>query len=287
MPKPANFALTPLVSIVIVNYNSDKLLRQNITSLHSFIRGQFEVIVVDNNSGDDSLDDLIPENLNIVRNQANVGFARACNQGARIARGTILHFLNPDAQVTENINDCYVSAVNKPNEIFVTRVQNTRSSSQKSSYLIPTFSNMVRSLFNRSKVAYWYIGASVVLSQSLFKQLGGWTEDYFMYAEDMDFFYKAHLAGVRTNLSDSLVLHEQGGTTHKVWSTNERLERVERSAFIFATKYALHLDYFIFRHIALVKMLFNRPKSAVAEILVYYALLKSELAVRLKATSKG
>ncbi|MFH0900187.1 MAG: glycosyltransferase, partial [Pseudomonadota bacterium] len=90
------------ITIVIVNWSSGSQLRECVRSL----RGAAErapvdqVIVIDNDSRDGSVDGL-PEwhRLTVVRNPSNYGFGRACNQGARMANGDFLLFLNPDVRL--------------------------------------------------------------------------------------------------------------------------------------------------------------------------------------------
>lgn len=259
------------VAIIIVNYNSGDLLRGCLKSLSQNVKQKFEILVVDNDSKDESLQNLPDiENLQIIQTGKNLGFAKACNVGAKAARAKIYHFLNPDASVTENINECYLSALEKPDAVYVTRIANTRTSTERSSYPIPTLLNILKIFLMPNQVENWYLGASVVVPRPVFESLGGWSEDYFMYAEDLDFFFKAKQANIPTVVSNSLVMHEQGGTTCKVWSDIQRLERIEKSAFIFARKNRLVLDYFVFRHLAFVKLFPKHPKKAVRELGVFW-----------------
>ncbi len=93
------------LSIVLINWKAASLLQGCLDSILTSIKGHdlsLEVIVV-NNSQEDSLDDLLSKfaslRLQIVTNTANAGFARACNQGALLATGRYLLFLNPDCAV--------------------------------------------------------------------------------------------------------------------------------------------------------------------------------------------
>ena len=263
--------MAPELSVIVVNYNSGDLLRANLNSLSQFVACPFEVIVVDNQSTDDSLDNLptlLP--LKIILNEENLGFPKACNIGVAAASGRLLHFLNPDAQVTENINLCYQAASDHPEQIYVTRILDTRLNSERSGYPLPTLKNMFRMLFHPDRVQRWFLGASVVVARDLFLRLGRWSEDYFIYGDDMDFFFKASQANVQTVVSEALVTHEQGGTTVKVWSKRQRQVRVERSALIFVRKFGLGLDYFIFRHLAFMRMIWTRPSSAIFELAIYW-----------------
>jgi len=86
------------VSIVIVNYNSGSFLKEAVRSVMDQTDVTLEVIVVDNASRDDSLDAL-PEQIKIIRNDKNLGFAKGCNLGTAEARGQYVLFLNPDSRL--------------------------------------------------------------------------------------------------------------------------------------------------------------------------------------------
>lgn len=89
------------VSIIIPLYNSVKYTRKCLASLEATLKPEkYELIIVDNNSTDDTVDLLssLPSTVKILRNGENLGFARACNQGARAASGNYLLFLNNDTE---------------------------------------------------------------------------------------------------------------------------------------------------------------------------------------------
>lgn len=93
------------VSIIIVSWNVKDKLRENIKSIYQSVGNfSFEIIVVDNNSLDDSANMLkhtFPD-VNLVRNKENLGFAKACNQGIKRAQGKYILFLNPDMKLEED-----------------------------------------------------------------------------------------------------------------------------------------------------------------------------------------
>lgn len=88
--------MSAVISTIIVNYNAGALLRSCVESLLNCPL-EIEIIVVDNASIDGSLDALLGlPCVQIIENTANVGFAAACNRGARVASAPFLLFLNPD-----------------------------------------------------------------------------------------------------------------------------------------------------------------------------------------------
>src|ERR1700679_2595955 len=97
--------LSPRVSVVIVNWKTPQLLASCLDSVAADTdAANFEVIVVDNASGDGSVEMLRAKypHVRTVANDANVGFSRACNQVIPGAKGKFILLLNPDAVVTEN-----------------------------------------------------------------------------------------------------------------------------------------------------------------------------------------
>ena len=92
------------LSIIIVNYNVRLYLEQCLDSVRKSAQGlDVEIIVVDNNSSDGSVDYLrqrFPE-ATFIENQVNSGFAKANNQGIRMATGRYVMLLNPDTVVTD------------------------------------------------------------------------------------------------------------------------------------------------------------------------------------------
>src|ERR1700752_3133405 len=98
------------LSIIIVNYNSRRLLEQCIASIKKAIQKiNSEIIVVDNNSTDGSKE-YLPANftgIKFIFNNENTGFAKACNQGFKNSSGRYILFLNPDTILTEtSLTDC-------------------------------------------------------------------------------------------------------------------------------------------------------------------------------------
>jgi len=88
-----------MISVVVVNWNSGALLERCIGSLRTHAP-ECEIVLVDNDSGDSSLDSIRrwADAMILVRNRQNLGFAVACNQGWHTSHGELILFLNPDAE---------------------------------------------------------------------------------------------------------------------------------------------------------------------------------------------
>lgn len=273
-----------MISIIIVNYKTAQFLKACLASIKRFVKVPYEVIVVDN-SNDIAIDDLPwNESLRLLRQTSNLGFAKACNIGARESLGTVLHFLNPDCEVRADIQVTYDKALaSRARCIYVTKVVDGDDRPTKISHALPTLKNVYSALFAPPKIARWYIGASLVMPVNVFREIGGFSEDYFMYAEDMDLFYKAYLAGVPTLQAPSVVVHHQGGASKTVWSKRERLARVEGSAAIFTQKYGLKFDYFVFKHLGFLTGVRHQPQEAFLELRMYWRQLLIGTYLKFKA----
>ncbi|MFO7169247.1 MAG: glycosyltransferase, partial [Chloroflexota bacterium] len=99
-------------SVIIVNYNSGRMLAACLRSLEAALGDDDEVIVVDCASADGSADDLPPvARLRLWRSPLNLGFASGSNLGAHLARGRYLAFLNPDTTVEPGWLDTLIEAL--------------------------------------------------------------------------------------------------------------------------------------------------------------------------------
>ena len=205
------------VSIIIVNYNSTQLLKNCVDSLIENTKNlKYEIIVIDNNSIVGNVEDVLKcyDGVVLIKNNINKGFGRANNQGAKIAKGKYLLFLNNDTIFYENtikkIFDFAESA--KKDSIISCRLLNGDKSLQKSIYDFPSLFNVFSSnfflylLFPKSKLFNKYhlinktinssnevdvvTGAFLFIRWETFKQLNGFDETFFFYMEDTDICYR-------------------------------------------------------------------------------------------------
>jgi GT2 family glycosyltransferase len=119
---PAPAAVDFDCSIIIPVWNKRELTEQCLTELARVTSGiSYEVIIVDNNSTDDTAYFLnqLSGDIQIIRNSENLGFAKACNQGARAARGRFLVFLNNDTIPLENWLTALVAEVTSHPDIGI------------------------------------------------------------------------------------------------------------------------------------------------------------------------
>jgi N-acetylglucosaminyl-diphospho-decaprenol L-rhamnosyltransferase len=219
------------VSAIVVNYNSGLDLINCLASLAHQDPPLNEVIVVDNNSRDQSLIAALAAYPNIrpLRNAANEGFASAVNQGGAAAKGDVLVFLNPDVVLS---NDCVrhlastladAPGVAGPVLVVDADVHEERGR---------TIDRLGHSLPLTAAAKPLYVeGCVLATSRSFFERLGGFDERYFIFAEDVDYCWRVLLAGGEVQISTGARAQHRGGAV--VPGGYIRSGRIETTAFRF------------------------------------------------------
>jgi len=225
------------LSVIILNYNVRYFLEQCILSTKLALKSiDSEIIVVDNNSSDDScqmMKQRFPE-ITLIENKENVGFSKANNQVVAMAKGEYVCILNPDTAVTE---DTFIKTLAKADAIpnvgalGIYLLDGTGNFLPESKRNLPTPKASLLKLLgftgsssyyatqidrNGSGVVDVLVGAFMILKRNVYTQVGGFDEDYFMYGEDIDLSYKLTKAGYTNHyFGHANVLHYKGESTQK------------------------------------------------------------------------
>lgn len=253
------------ISIIIVNFNTGRLLHNCLDSIRRFVDLDFEVIVADNRSSDTSVRDCAgfwdDDRFILLECPENLGFAKANNRAAAVASGRILHFLNPDTELREGISDDYEEAIRNPDALYVNPLVNRDGSSENDRMPLPVVRDLVRWNFCRSRARCWYKGASLIISSDNFHRIGGWCEDYFLYAEDLDFFFEAWKCGIPVRQLHSVIFHLGGGSSSSLWSSLDREIMVQKSNILFFRKHFSRAQYLASKLYFLLHTLLRHPRA--------------------------
>lgn len=266
------------LSIIIVNYNSNKLLYNCINSILSNIKEiELEIIVVDNCSSDNSLDvckTFTDERLILIKSEENLGFARANNLGVKKSSGHILHFLNPDTELDGDIINDYNRIMedqhNNQEYVYVNPMKNLDGSINYSKNFIPDTLNYITYLFNRKKTEWYYLGATVIMSRKTFDSIGGWNDHFFMYEEDTDLFYRINKNKIQIIELPTVIFHLGGGTSQNVFTSLKREVLIQKSLRIYFKDNHLGTINYILFQIMMVLSFSRRPKRAWWQIKAIY-----------------
>lgn len=204
----------PLVSVIIVNYNAGKLLTQAVKSVINF--PGIEVVVADNASVDQSFADLKAKinskNLILIDNGSNLGFGRAVNAAVKASHGEYIYLLNPDASLKKSALLQMISTAKSwgNRAVVAPRLENPDGSAQPSCYPRQTFLNAVKEYWLGQKGSYSKylppgkkpiavqaaVAAAWLVPRAVWDELGGLSDRFFLYFEDLDFCERAGAQGI-------------------------------------------------------------------------------------------
>jgi len=267
------------ISIIIVNYNSGTCISNCVSSITKHIRCNYEIIVFDNNSSDNSIT-LLNKNhgshprLKIIQNPENLGFSKGNNFAFEHATGSMLHFLNPDTIVNKELDTTYKAVtLNKQEAVFVTGLCDENNQPVQTSYVLPLLDNYFRRIFAPAKALYWSIGASIIMSAEVFEKIGHWPQEYFMYTEDMDLFYKIHKLNIPVIHVETQIIHIGKVSSGNTWSNDQRALQIEKSLRIFYNKYNIKCQYYAIRPLQFLYMVFRNRKQVKSSVKAFLKLL--------------
>ncbi len=221
--KPHNHSWDDLTaSIIIVACNGCRYLEGCLSSVAAELWPGCELIVVDNASTDGSpafIEEYFPA-INLVRNNQNLGFAPACNQAAVLASGEVLVFLNQDTRVHPGWLAALVAGLKSAGNIGLTTSKILLMSQPGRIHLCGQnvhytglvfargFMSPAQALSDPANVAA-VAGAAFAIQRETWEELGGFDGSFFMYYEETDLCWRAHLAGYRClYVPASIVYHD-------------------------------------------------------------------------------
>jgi O-antigen biosynthesis protein len=249
------------ISVIIVNYNVKHFLEQCLFSVQAALTNVTgEVLVIDNNSTDNSIEYLQPKfpAVRFMANAENIGFGKACNQGLHVAKGKYILFLNPDTIVPE---DCFEKCIQfleplpHAGALGIRMVDGSGKFLKESKRSFPGPLTSLYKLFGlarifpNSKIFSRYhlghldekktheidvlAGAFLLVKKEVLDKTKGFDETFFMYGEDVDLSYRIQKAGYKNfYFSDSSIIHFKGESTKKGSMNYVRMFYTAMSIFV-------------------------------------------------------
>lgn len=210
-----------MVSVIIVSYNTAKLTLKCLEAVFKSKGVELEVIVVDNNSTDGTVEQINKifrdKVIKIIRNKKNLGFGTANNQGMKIARGEYILLLNSDCFIEEaTLQQAQDNLVNA--DVLGCKLLNQDGSIQQSWGYFPTLRRIMQMMlfidnlpfirnfadsihvramnrYNSSHEVDWVTGAFIFMKREVYEQSGGFDENFFMYGEEIEWQYRIKKQG--------------------------------------------------------------------------------------------
>ncbi|MBK9334519.1 MAG: glycosyltransferase family 2 protein [Ignavibacteria bacterium] len=254
---------TQLVSVIIVNFNTHKNLKNCLDSIYLYKKNvNLEIIVTDNNSTDREIEKFVnyfPEVSFNFRN-VNDGFASGCNYAAERANGKYLLFMNPDVEIKnsslellidyleKNENTGIVSGVmhdDKDNILYF--YNDFPSESWELSLLMSGIvQKKIYNLNARTEIKKqlnfevdWFHGAFIFIRKTDFEKAGKFNEEYFMYYEDVELCFKVknNLRKKNVCIPDFTYYHSTKSSLAKEVSDDIYIFHLNRSKLLFIRNY--------------------------------------------------
>jgi len=227
-----NMAL-PKVSIIIVNYNGKIFLKKCLESLYNIDYDNFEVIVVDNNSTDDSIE-FVTKNypsINLIKLDSNMGFAHPNNLASKISNGEYLLFLNNDTIVTTDfLNLLIASAVNNvKNGAFQSLLLRSNGDIDSSGDFIDSLGvayNSKTKITTKRKI-FAARAACMLIKKSLFLKVGGFDEKFFFSFEDIDLGWRLWISGYENVIIPNSIVYHIGGSTVNLFKSESSFHGIK------------------------------------------------------------
>lgn len=264
------------LSIIILNYNTLDLTTKCIKTIEKnykieLTENEFEIIVVDNASSDQSAEQIKNQkseikNLDVIESKTNLGFGNGCNLAATKAKGEYLLFLNSDTEVQDNGFTSMIEFLSKNPKVGILggglkNVDGTKQASVGSSYnlwnvifLILGFERLgfLRKSPKKTEEVAWVSGACMMISKKVFDRIGGFEKELFMYMEDVDICFRAKKKGFDTYyFPDVNIAHRERGSSNKTFA----ILNIYKGLLFFFNKHKPKLEYVIVKYLLFLKAL--------------------------------
>jgi O-antigen biosynthesis protein len=227
------------ISIIIVNYNVKEYIIPCIESIYrySLIKLRIEIIIVDNNSHDGSVElikNKFPK-IKLIKNINNEGFSKGINKGIKIAKGKYYYILNPDTYLLNDALSILFAFMEKNKNISATgtAILNSSNNIQQSAWKKPSILNVCLSLFHldylninknynlsylkKATKVETISGASFFVRSKTFDSLNGFDSNLF-WMEDIDYCLRSSLKGYKTfYLPTAKIFHHKSKSSEKNW----------------------------------------------------------------------
>ena len=304
------------LSVIILNYNVRYFLEQCIISVQKAIQDiNAEIIVVDNNSPDDSCEmvkSLFPDVI-LIENKENLGFPKGNNIGVLKAKGKYICILNPDTVVAEDTFEKILAFAENKSDLGIIGcklIDGTGNFLPESKRGIPTpwvaFGKTVGlyKMFPKVKSFQKYyaehldentsgkvailVGAFMFLRKETYNQLSGFDERYFMYGEDIDLSFSALKKGLQNYyFAETSVIHYKGESTVKDEKYRQRFQQGMELFYMKHMKGSLFFNVFMKMGMLFFSTFKMKNKTGISQLEpMHYVLYSNDVELKTKLEQK-
>ena len=258
--------MRPLVSIIIPHWNGIDIITECLESLQKATYPNFEIIVVDNDSIDDSVNHIrknFPKTI-ILENELNEGYAGGCNRGSEIAKGEYLLFLNNDTIHEPNWIEPLVNLLEKNYNIAAVQPK-ILNYFQKNLFdyaggagglmdilafpfargRIFNEQEIDANQYNSTKEIFWSSGTAFLVRKTAFENAGKFDELFFAHMEEIDLCWRFHLQGFDIWCEPSSVVYHKNAVSLPMYTEKKYYLNHRNSLIMLLTNYSLPIAIYI------------------------------------------
>lgn len=263
--------LNPELSIIIVSWNVSKLLEHCLLSIRKNVNLGYEVIIVDNNSSDNTVEMVrrkFPE-FSLIANSKNIGFAAANNQALAQARGKWLLILNPDTILFKDTVEKSLLYLKKNPEVGVLggKILNPDLSLQPSCRNLPDLSSQILILlkihhfkpglaslkkyfmadfkYQEIREVDQVMGAFLITKREVIEKAGFFDPNFFVWFEEVDFCRRVKQLGYKVIFfPEAKIIHHQGESFKQLMALKAQINFNRSLAYYFKKNHS-YLSYLI------------------------------------------
>lgn len=263
------------LSIIIVNWNTKKLLEQCLESILNYGKNvNYEMIIIDNNSDDRSAEAIkefsnsTNKQVKIILNNQNLGFAKAVNQGVKISQGEYILLLNPDTEIKENVLEKMIKFMDDHPDCGIVggKILNPDGSLQLSVRRFPNFWSQflillkVHQFFRPRLIKNYFaldfdytqtqevdqiMGAFFMIRKKAIDQIGLFDENFFLWFEEVDFCKRAKKAGWKViYYPEAEIVHRGAASFSQILSIKNQWQ-FNKSLLYYFKKHHSFLNYLL------------------------------------------
>ncbi len=215
------------VSVVIPNYNGEKYLKKCLDTLMEQTLKPEEIIIVDNNSKDKSLEiinNIFKEKVTLIKLNENKGFSVAVNEGIKHNKSEFVALLNNDTEVDKDWLKNLYECIKKDEKIFSCCSKMLRYNKRDIiddvgdeytilGWAVKRGDGKPSSCYNKSEQVFSSCAGAAIYRSSVFKKIGYFDENFFAYLEDMDISYRANIFGYKNYFCHNAKVYHIGSAT--------------------------------------------------------------------------
>jgi len=232
-----------LISIIIVNFNGKKYLKNCFDSFKNVDYKNYEIIFVDNNSTDDSINfvKINYPNVRILKLDKNYGFAFANNLGAKKAKGDLLLFLNNDTEVSSNFMSELVKAVNLDSSFSIFQSlllkPDGKIDSSGDFFNFPGLAYSSKTKPESIKPILSARGAAMIVKKDIFWELDGFDKRFFATFEDVDLGWRAWMSGYKVAVVPNSIVYHIGSQTVEKMDSLIKFHGIKNTLILILTNF--------------------------------------------------